>query len=99
MPDTDITLGEVFRKLLEQSEDLREIKTDVKAQNGRVVQLEVRTAILEDRSRAAEAAAKSAAITAATALERPTRDNTARIGGLGALVSSAGMLIWQWLTR
>jgi hypothetical protein len=94
-----VTLGEVFRKLLEQSSDLSEIKVDVKSQNGSLQDLKVRVAILEDRSRAAEAKAIEAKAAAATALERPTRDNAARIGGLSSFAASVGLLIWQWLTR
>jgi hypothetical protein len=46
---TQITLGEVYRLVKEQSRDVAEIKADVKAQTGSVADLSTRVALLEDR--------------------------------------------------
>lgn len=46
---TEITLGEVYRLIRGQSDDLTEIKADVKKQNGSVADLSTRVAVLEDR--------------------------------------------------
>lgn len=40
MDDNRVSLGEVYRLMLAHGEDLKEIKADVKAQNGRVSALE-----------------------------------------------------------
>lgn len=47
---TEITLGEVYRLIRGQSDDLTEIKADVKKQNGSVANLSTRVAVLEERS-------------------------------------------------
>jgi pantothenate kinase len=42
-----VTLGEVNRNVQAMADDVREIKTDVKSQNGRVRRLERSVAVLE----------------------------------------------------
>jgi len=68
---TQITLGEVYRRIVDQGLDVSEIKADVKAQNGTVADLKTRIALLEDRGNrdtTARASGLSALIAAASAL-------------------------------
>lgn len=63
---TQITLGEVYRLIKDQSADVTEIKADVKAQNGTVADLKTRVALLEDRG-SRDIAARASGVTGAVA--------------------------------
>lgn len=68
---TQITLGEVYRRIVDQGADVSEIKADVKAQNSSVADLKTRVALLEDRGNrdtAARASGVGALLTAVAAL-------------------------------
>ena len=73
MAGDDVTLGEVYRLLQAQSADITEIKTDVKAQNGKVAAHETRIAVLEERSGTRGAVAGGFVGAAATAIAEAVR--------------------------
>jgi hypothetical protein len=80
----EVTLGEVFRLIQAQSQDLSEIKFDVKAQNGKVADHETRISVLEDRIGAAKPPSNMARW-------------GAPVGGGG--VGSFLTLLYQWFTK
>jgi hypothetical protein len=80
---SDVTLGEVFRLIQAQSQDIAEIKHDVKAQNGKVSDHETRISVLEDRvgSKTGGMARWGAPVAG---------------GGLGATILT---MLYHWLTK
>jgi hypothetical protein len=77
-----VTLGELYRLC-------QRIETQVIKTNGRVTDLETDVAVLQ-----AQQTSDRQAIDAATTVGK---DRTARNTGWGAIVASAGALIWQWV--
>jgi len=89
MPDSDVTLGELFRLIQaqgeahkrqgqEQSADLQEIKAEVKATNGSVADLKTRVTVLEANA---------------------NKDISARVAGGGGLLAALGGLLWELWKR
>ena len=98
--ERDVSNGEILRRLVEMGDTLKEIKGDVKAQNGRVYTLERDVAILKDLE---------GKVTALTMVERDiavlkdrgdqARDNQARYVGWSGVGLAAITAIWQFFHR
>ena len=89
MPESDVTLGELFRLIQaqgeahkrqgqEQSADLAEIKQEVRATNGTVADLKTRVSVLEANM---------------------NHDTTARVGAAGGLLAALSGLLWELWKR
>lgn len=98
--EREVSNGELLRILVTQGETLKEIRGDVKAQNGRVYSLERDVALLKDLE---------GKVTALTMVERDiavlkdrgdqARDNQARYVGWSGVAIGVVTAIWQFIHR